>query len=538
MVGLKTKAFTLAELLVVVIVLGVLATVAVPQFTRVLETRRTTEAEDMLASVRTEQEKRCALGQQYTENFSKIPSMNSLGGHGKQMASANYTYTLTETGVNANRSAKKYELKMPSYKKGQICCEGKGCGDLNKHYSSCAEILVKEDECAADICEDSPNSCSCPSYAQRHLCECYPSALHCCADGEVYINGKCMNACEAEPSTVNCCTEEQIDQGMVYKPFGKLGRDLCSCPSGTALVQDTSSGKKHCCPSGTQWNGRLCEETCREGARAYMAAPLGLDTCDGDVEMAFSCSSKIITKRFTCTDYVAAGPEVRAPIAWGHADNSDISGQWQSLSSVWSDPFVSFTAGDGWLSQGYSHADISPTQGKCELKSNGWYCSDLTASNGPYKSKEECQRHCTSSTSIGVNPINCGRDEVCVKKIKNKCYACCKKSLYVDGVCCQGSGRHISAGHCCQRGTEWNAAKNKCTVPCQKPFLASASGECVCPKDYFKYNGGCYRCPSGYEWDGNGSCIKKKYRKALVTCCPNVNVSAAGQMGGNFLEHL
>ena len=58
----KNKAFTLTELLVVVIVLGVLAAVAVPKFTRVLETRKTTEAEEIFAAVRTEQENRCVDG--------------------------------------------------------------------------------------------------------------------------------------------------------------------------------------------------------------------------------------------------------------------------------------------------------------------------------------------------------------------------------------------------------------------------------------------------------------------------------------------
>ena len=50
----KKKAFTLTELLVVVIVIGVLSAVVLPKFSKVIETRKTTEAEEMMAAVRTE----------------------------------------------------------------------------------------------------------------------------------------------------------------------------------------------------------------------------------------------------------------------------------------------------------------------------------------------------------------------------------------------------------------------------------------------------------------------------------------------------
>ena len=55
----KKKAFTLAELLIVVIVIGILAGLGIPKMRRVLETRKTTEAEEALAALRTEQEKNC-----------------------------------------------------------------------------------------------------------------------------------------------------------------------------------------------------------------------------------------------------------------------------------------------------------------------------------------------------------------------------------------------------------------------------------------------------------------------------------------------
>ena len=138
---LLKKAFTLTELLIVVIVLGVLAAVAVPKFSRVLETRRTTEAEHVLFSLRTEQEHRCVLGKHYQTNPAAMEGLASAKG------SKNYSYTLTEVGANAT-SSKGYSIQMPSYKQGVLCCEGSYCSSLNKSYPSCSSLSVPEDECA------------------------------------------------------------------------------------------------------------------------------------------------------------------------------------------------------------------------------------------------------------------------------------------------------------------------------------------------------------------------------------------------------
>lgn len=55
-----------------VIVIGVLSAVVLPKFSKAIETRKTTEAEELMAAVRTEQEKRCALDQKYLTSLSDI----------------------------------------------------------------------------------------------------------------------------------------------------------------------------------------------------------------------------------------------------------------------------------------------------------------------------------------------------------------------------------------------------------------------------------------------------------------------------------
>ena len=144
----KKKAFTLTELLVVVVIIGVLAAVVLPKFNKVIETRKTTEAEEIMAAVRTEQERRCALDKPYIGNINKLVTAEVL----PQKSSKNYTYSLEETGMLASSKGMSYELKMPSYADGRVCCEGADCGKLNKDYPTCNDLVQQSDYQQATAC--------------------------------------------------------------------------------------------------------------------------------------------------------------------------------------------------------------------------------------------------------------------------------------------------------------------------------------------------------------------------------------------------
>ena len=141
---MKKKAFTLTELLVVVVIVGVLAAVVLPKFRQVVEGRKTTEAEGIMAAVRSEQEARCLLDKGYTQDTTELASLpKNLG--------KNFTYNLTDRGITAASKKQDYTLQMKSYGDGRICCDGDDCANLSKDYPSCDSLIVANTECGGSI---------------------------------------------------------------------------------------------------------------------------------------------------------------------------------------------------------------------------------------------------------------------------------------------------------------------------------------------------------------------------------------------------
>ena len=148
---IRKRAFTLTELLVVVIVIGVLAAVVLPKFSKIMETRKTTEAEEVMSAIRAEQEHRCALDKPY------YGDINDLAEILPNNDTKHYTYSLDTVGMMASsKGTYSYTLKMPSYLDGRICCEGAECDKLNKDYPTCTDLTQEADyeeetNCAAAL---------------------------------------------------------------------------------------------------------------------------------------------------------------------------------------------------------------------------------------------------------------------------------------------------------------------------------------------------------------------------------------------------
>ena len=113
------KAFTLLEILIVVVIIGVLATVVVPQYSKILQTRKAAEAEGMLTAVRNEQEARCTLSRNYQGNLKDIGAFQQ----GKNFEySQKVGVEKKVVGIIAQAKGGEYTLEIPSYADGRICC--------------------------------------------------------------------------------------------------------------------------------------------------------------------------------------------------------------------------------------------------------------------------------------------------------------------------------------------------------------------------------------------------------------------------------
>ena len=202
----KKRAFTLAELLIVVVLIATLSAIAIPQYKRVLEARKIGEAEAVLSAVRTEQERRCAIGQKYATNIAE------LGDLVPNAQTKNFHYSVDGETLKAQSQGElKYTLQLASFRDGRFCCvNASGSTDCNKFsYPMCSAfagtIVSAATECAA---ADSNPDASTSAEGEGSSCtpKEEPVEGSCAANGGVYNQGG-NKAKRTKITKVDCSVE-------------------------------------------------------------------------------------------------------------------------------------------------------------------------------------------------------------------------------------------------------------------------------------------------------------------------------------------
>ncbi len=226
---MKKKALTLTELLVVVVIIGVLSAVVLPKFSKVLETGKTGEAEEILSAVRNEQEARCALDKNYTNMGNKLASLskNANVQAGSVFNSEYYAYRLENGGMKAERKGSDYTLKIPSYADGRICCEGTGCSKLNKDYPACGTLIA-----GADYVQVNAN-CAAGEVAEGEI----PVPVYECTEGaKRNVSGLCGTETGEE------CIGNAWQPYTHSVPLTQDEKQSCRCDTAQDLEQPCTNG--------------------------------------------------------------------------------------------------------------------------------------------------------------------------------------------------------------------------------------------------------------------------------------------------------
>ena len=298
----KKKAFTLTELLVVVIVIGVLSAVVLPKFSKVIETRKTTEAEEMMAAVRTEQERRCSLDKNYTTDAAAV-NLASLN-------TKNFNYTLKNTGIEAASTGKYgYTLKMPSYRDGRLCCDSaEQCAKLNKNYPLCSELTAKADytsgaECAAgEVPDNTPKTCEGSS---TQACGCKNGGTQTRTCDTTTGTWSAWSACSISDSCA--CTGTQPDSSQSCNTCGTQTRTVtCDSTTGEWLpgewgtcdktAEECATDEDCCSDSVSDFAACIAKQYGTDSAEYICATGkhLGWQKDIGSLVGASACASKVM----------------------------------------------------------------------------------------------------------------------------------------------------------------------------------------------------------------------------------------------------
>jgi len=307
------KGFTLTELLIVVVIMGVLASVAVPLYTRTMKRSRASDALHVLDVASEKQEAYYISNKNYAQSFSDL-SVPVKGLDGNKTVSQSgvkvgpFTYQMSDSCFSAAYQSSQSDSYViyRNYETQQVGCVGNGCSTLsgiidNVSSVSCPPVTINSTTdnggSGNDPCVTNPSSC-CPEGTTWNGTKCaYPSCpsakvydvtTKSCVCANVCTNGGTQNASDCSCSCPGSCIGGQVMDSACN----------CSCPSSKPNWDSSSASCVPSCSSPkTRWDGSQC------------ACPLDKPLFDGT-----NCISCPVGKTWNGT---TCGCSSDTPYEWG-----------------------------------------------------------------------------------------------------------------------------------------------------------------------------------------------------------------------------
>lgn len=154
---MQTKnGFTMLELLVTVLLIGILAAMAMPQYVKVVEKQKGTEAVNLLAVIGKAQERYFAVNEKYTTDFADLDSdlvdfSSKTAAKGSSYNTKYFVFLLDGTDdnvskVKATRRGNESYILERNYTTGEVCCRNDNTADAD----ICSILDLPNDTCTAD----------------------------------------------------------------------------------------------------------------------------------------------------------------------------------------------------------------------------------------------------------------------------------------------------------------------------------------------------------------------------------------------------
>ncbi len=307
------KGFTLFEVLIVVIIMGVLATIALPTYHKVVRKSRVADGLNSLDMLAGAQEKYFMEHGFYAQNINelKAPFKESRpqdpSNPFTDIITTNFTYSkdATRNCIVARSSTGNYSLVKNYKQKGKVVCRGTGCRDITDFVETMQGNM--EDLCPVENeCLGNQNMCGdLHFWADKCNCRCTQNEYVQCAmqGGTLNYNdcscsGVCESSCDSEGQVTPWVNTSEICHGPLasskgigpinpgVQEFIKCGiiRERKNCKHNCWLLERECIDKKLIC----QEQGLVLDESdcecyppCDPAAQPQCSSTLGSYTiCD------------------------------------------------------------------------------------------------------------------------------------------------------------------------------------------------------------------------------------------------------------------